>query len=81
MALLDSKAGQEDVSSINRAMGDVKESLAIVTGSLPGDTGKVLTTLQVVAPMQFCSNNACTVGDVSDIKNTVIPAFWTRMLR
>lgn len=48
MALLDSKAGQEDVSSISRAMGDVKESLGIVAGSLPGDTSNVITALQVI---------------------------------
>lgn len=35
-ALLDSKAGQEDLSSITKAMGDVEETLMVVRQSIPG---------------------------------------------
>lgn len=36
-ALLKGKAGQEDLSSITKAMGDVEETLAVVRESLPGE--------------------------------------------
>eukprot|EP00752_Nemacystus_decipiens_P014341 g12759.t1 len=37
-ALLDSKAGQEDLTSIAKAMGDVEETLTVVRQSIPGQT-------------------------------------------
>lgn len=38
MSLLDRKAGQDDVTSVNRAMEDVKETLATMTESVPKDS-------------------------------------------
>ncbi|CAM9591773.1 unnamed protein product [Ectocarpus sp. 4 AP-2014] len=43
-SLLDGKAGQEDLASITRAMGDVEETLTVVRQSIPGE--KALQELQ-----------------------------------
>eukprot|EP00903_Cladosiphon_okamuranus_P006429 g6291.t1 len=40
-ALLDSKAGQEDLTSITKAMGDVEETLTVVRQSIPGQSALV----------------------------------------
>lgn len=46
-SLLDSKAGQDDLVSVARAMGDVEETLAVVRESVPG--GQALHELQARA--------------------------------
>lgn len=46
-SLLDSKAGQDDLVSMARAMGDVEETLAVVKKSVPG--GHALHELQARA--------------------------------
>lgn len=43
-SLLDSKAGQDDLVSVTRAMGDVEQTLAVVRESVPG--GHALHELQ-----------------------------------
>ena len=49
-SLLDTKAGQEDVTSITKAMGDVEETLAVVRQSIPGQSA--LLELQVTLPVR-----------------------------
>jgi len=44
-SLLDSKAGQEDLTSITKAMGDVEETLSVVRQAVPGQSA--LLELQV----------------------------------
>ena len=71
-ALLDSKAGQEDLTSITKAMGDVEETLTVVRESIPGQTAllelqvKRVSQLQSTAESERCHRwfppPACDTG-------------------